>query len=194
MAIDAGTPELFEQLRGKPVKGPHQWGRYWQVFDDAVDVFGRGMAGVHLIYGLGERERDIIGKIDRARRLGGCTHLFCFFPERFSRLADRPQPPASGYRRVQMARWLIDNDLTRAEHMTFDQQGRVLEFGVSAEVYEQALASGRPFMTSGCAGASGEVACNRPYGNEKPGPDLRNYPFMPEPEDIELIRSQICQY
>lgn len=194
VAIDAGTSELFEQLRGRPVKGPHQWGRYWQVYDDALDVFGPGMVGVHLIYGLGEQERDIIDKIDRARRLGGCTHLFCFFPERFSRLAEHPQPPAAGYRRVQMARWLIDYDLTRADRMSFDQEGRVLDFGVSEAVYTEALESGRPFMTSGCTGPSGEVACNRPYGNEKPGPDLRNYPFQPEPDDIDLIRQQICEY
>lgn len=194
VAVDTGTPMLFEQLRGKSVQGPHQWGRYWHVFDEAVGVFGQGMVGVHLIHGLGETERELIEKIDRARRMGGCTHLFCFFPERFSRMADHPQPPASSYRRIQMARWLIDHDQTHAEHMTFDEQGRVLDYGVTREAYLQALNSGRPFMTSGCAGASGEVACNRPYGNEKPGPDLRNYPFMPDDNDLTLIRQQICEY
>lgn len=194
VAVDAATPELFEALRGRMVKGPHQWGRYWEIFDESVEVFGQGMVGVHLIHGLGEAESDLINKIDRARRMGGCTHLFCFFPEKFSRMAEHPQPPASGYRRIQMARWLIDNDLSRMDRMTFDDQGRVTDFGVSPEVYEQALASGRPFMTSGCPGASGEVACNRPYGNEKPGDDLRNFPFVPDASDMELIRRQICEY
>lgn len=194
VAIDCATPELFARLRGKPAGGPHRWGRYWQVFHQALEVFGPGMVGVHLIHGLGESERDLVLAMDRARRAGGCTHLFCFFPERFSALGDRPQPPPHGYRRVQMARWLIDHDLARAEDMRFDAQGRIVHFGVDQAVLDQALASGRPFMTSGCPGPSGEVACNRPFGNEKPGPDLRNYPFPLEPEDIALVRSQIGVY
>jgi biotin synthase len=38
------------------------------------------------------------------------------------------------------------------------------------------------------------VACNRPFGNEKPGNDLRNYPFALEAEDIALVRRQLTQY
>ncbi|MFH1036228.1 MAG: radical SAM protein [Pseudomonadota bacterium] len=194
VAIDAATPELFEKLRGRPVGGPHRWEHYWRTFEQALEAFGQGMVGVHLIHGLGESEQDLVLAMDRAKGLGGCTHLFCFFPERFSALAEAPQPQASGYRRVQMARWLIDQGLTRASAMAFDQQGRVADFGVEPLVLEQALASGQPFMTSGCPGASGRVACNRPYGNEKPGPDLRNYPFDLEPADLDLVRAQMAQY
>lgn len=194
VAIDAATPELFEKLRGRSVGGPHRWQHYWRIFEQALKVFGPGMVGVHLIHGLGETEQELVLAMDRAKGLGGGTHLFCFFPERFSALAQRPQPPASGYRRAQMARWLIDQGLARAAGMAFDQQGRVLDFGVAPEVLRQALASGRPFMTSGCPGASGEVACNRPFGNEKPGPDLRNYPFALEPADLELVAAQIRQF
>ncbi|MBI5522277.1 MAG: radical SAM protein [Desulfarculus sp.] len=194
VAIDAATPELFEKLRGRPVGGPHRWEHYWRIFEQALQVFGEGMAGVHLIHGLGETEEELVLAMDRAKGLGGCTHLFCFFPERFSALASAPQPPASGYRRVQMARWLLDQGLARARGMAFDQEGRVVDFGVAPEVLEAAMASGRPFMTSGCPGASGQVACNRPFGNEKPGPDLRNYPFALQPADLELVRAQIAEY
>jgi biotin synthase len=194
VAIDAATPEIFDRLRGSGVAGPHRWEHYWRVYEEALAVFGPGMAGVHLIHGLGESEAELVGAMDRAHALGGSTHLFCFFPERFSALGERPQPPASGYRRVQMARWLIDHDQARASDMAFDERGRVVDFGVPAEVVEAALASGRPFMTSGCPGADGEVACNRPFGNEKPGPDLRNYPFALEPHDLALVREQIRQY
>lgn len=194
VAIDAATPELFAALRGKPAGGPHRWQHYWDIYGHAADIFGREMIGVHLIYGLGETERELVGAMDRARQMGGTTHLFCFFPERFSRMQDVPQPPASGYRRVQMARWLIDNDLARANDMEFDDAGRLRGFGVGDEVFEQALASGRPFMTSGCPGPDGEVACNRPYGNEKPGPDLRNFPFALSEDDIILVREQIADY
>jgi biotin synthase len=53
---------------------------------------------------------------------------------------------------------------------------------------------GEPFMTSGCPGPDGRVACNRPFGNERPGRPIRNYAFLPEPEDIELIRYQLRDY
>ena len=152
VAIDAATPELFAQLRGKPAKGPHRWEHYWHIYEESARIFGPDMTGVHLIHGLGEQERDLVLAMDRARQLGGSTHLFCFYPERFSALKHTPQPPASGYRRIQMARWLIDHDQARAKDMAFDGQGRIVDFGASAEVVEAAMASGRPFMTSGCIG------------------------------------------
>lgn len=194
VAIDAATPELFERLRGKPVAGPHRWEHYWSIYEEAIGVLGRDRVGVHLIHGLGETEKELAHAMDRARAMGGSTHLFCFFPERLSALQDHPQPPASGYRRIQLARWLIDHDLARADDMAFDEQGRITGFGAAASEAEQAMATGRPFMTSGCPGADGEVACNRPFGNEKPGPDLRNYPFFLEAEDLDLVRGQIKQY
>lgn len=194
VAIDAATAELFDRLRGKPVAGPHRSEHYWAIYEEAIKVLGRDRVGVHLIHGLGETEQELVAAMDRARAMGGSTHLFCFFPERLSALQDRPQPPASGYRRIQLARWLVDNDLARASEMTYDRQGRITGFGASAKVVEEAVASGRPFMTSGCPGADGEVACNRPYGNEKPGPDLRNYPFALEAEDLALVREQLNSY
>jgi biotin synthase-related radical SAM superfamily protein len=194
IAVDLATPELFAQNRGKPVKGPHKWERYWQAFEWAAEIFGKDHFGSHLIHGLGEEERELIAAFQRVRDLGGETHLFCFFPERFSALAQRPQPPAPGYRRVQLARYLIDNDLARFEEMAFDGQGRVLDFGAPPGVVEEAISGGKPFMTSGCPNKKGEVACNRPFGNEKPGPDLRNYPFELCSADITLVRAQLKEY
>ena len=194
VAIDAATPELFAKLRGKPAGGPHRWDHYWHIYEESIRVFGRDMVGVHLIYGLGETEEELVWAMDRARRMGGATHLFCFFPERFSALAETPQPPVAGYRRIQLARWLIDHDQTRAQDMAFDGQGRIVFFGDDPELIETAVASGRPFQTSGCVGASGEVACNRPFGNERPGPDLRNYPFALNQDDLALVREQLAQY
>jgi biotin synthase len=194
VAIDAATPEIFHNLRGKPAGGPHRWDHYWDIYEKSLAIFGKGYSGVHLIYGLGETEEELINAIDRAKDMGGYTHLFCFYPEVFSAMKDHPQPPATGYRRIQMARWLIDGGMTRASKMTFDDKGRVLDFGVDKETYEKALNSGEPFETSGCPGKDGKVACNRPYGNEKPGPDLRNYPFTLESDDIALVSRQIKEY
>jgi lipoyl synthase len=194
VAIDAATQEIFDQLRGKPVRGPHRWEKYWEIFRQSLDIFGQGMAGVHLICGLGETEKELTHTISRARELGGYTHLFSFFPERGSLMQHQPSPPMGTYRRIQLARWLIDTDQSRAEWMDFDRLGRIRTFGISEDALELALAKGEAFETSGCPGPDGRVACNRPFGNEKPGPHIRNYPFPPDSEDLEKIRLELAHY
>jgi biotin synthase len=72
--------------------------------------------------------------------------------------------------------------------MKFDEKGRLIDFGIDINPLIQ---MGEPFMTSGCPGRDGRVACNRPYGNERPSGPIRNFPFMPEPEDIEEIKKQL---
>jgi biotin synthase len=191
IAVDAATEPIFDRFRAKEVRGPHRWDRYWRFFDDALEVFGPNRVGVHLIVGLGETEEEMIRLIARVRRAGGSTHLFSFFPESGSRLADHPQPPAGQYRRVQLARYLIDEDLATADDFSFNAEGRLDSFGVSAARIEQLIATGIPFMTSGCPGEDGLVACNRPFGDCTPGDDIRSFPFPPDAEDLALIRQQL---
>jgi len=194
VAVDAATKPIFERLRGKAVRGPHQWDRYWAVFEQSLEVFGDAMAGAHLICGLGETEEEMVSAIQRARVMGGCAHLFSFFPEKGSRMEHQAAPPVGSYRRIQLARWLIDNDRARMEGMAFDETGRIMDFGLSAPELERTIFSGSPFETSGCPGPDGKVACNRPYGNEKPGPGIRNFPFPPEIEDLQQISAELTQY
>ncbi len=40
--------------------------------------------------------------------LGGHSHLFCFFPEQGSLMDHLPATPRDQWRRVQLARYLID--------------------------------------------------------------------------------------
>lgn len=188
IAVDAATPALFARHRGRGVGGPHQWERYWQTVAEAVDVFGRYNVGVHLIVGLGETERDMVNAIARAHEMGALTHLFSFFPEAGSQLANAPQPPLAQYRRVQLARYLINEGIISAAAIRFSPQGKIKGYGRDITPYiEQGLA----FMTSGCPGADGFVACNRPFGNERASEPLRNYPFIPTAEDIATIRAQL---
>ena len=194
VAIDAATPEIFDLFRGRAVRGPHRWDHYWSIYQKVLEVFGRDQAGVHLIVGLGETEQDIVQAIGRSRDLGGGTHLFSFFPENGSAMVDRPQPPMGQYRRVQAARFLIDHDLTRVEAMTFNSAGQIMDYGLTPGQLDQALADGQAFETSGCLGASGRTACNRPYGNERPGPDIRNFPFVLDQDDHAKARREMGQY
>lgn len=190
VAIDAATPELFDRHRRSGVGGPHHWEHYWRTVEAAAELFGHHKAGVHLIVGLGETEREMIHTIQRAHDIGALTHLFSFFPEGGTSVDHLPQPGYGQYRRVQLARYIINHDRRRAEAMTFNDRGQVVDFGLETD---QIVADGRAFMTSGCPGPSGEVACNRPFGNERPSRPIRNYPFTPGVEDVALIRLQLQQ-
>ncbi|MBI4964457.1 MAG: radical SAM protein [Desulfomonile tiedjei] len=194
VAVDAATPEIFERLRGKAVHGPHRWEKYWKIYEQSLQVFGQGMAGVHLICGLGETEQQMVSAISRARSMGGCTHLFSFFPEKGSAMEKDPPPSMGSYRRVQLARWLIDKDMIRSDQMEFDKTQRILTFGLPQQELQRIIDAGEPFQTSGCPGLDGKVACNRPYGNEKPGNEIRNFPFPPEAHDMTKIVQELKQY
>ncbi|MCL7453531.1 MAG: radical SAM protein [Anaerolineae bacterium] len=194
VAIDAATPELFDLYRGQGVRGPHHWELFWKTLEEIGRIFGRGRAGVHLVAGLGETERQMIATIQRAHDLGAETHLFSFFPEAGTALESHPQPSYGHYRRVQLACYLVNKSLGRYEQMAFDDQGCVVGFGVGDAALEESIQFGEPFMTSGCPGEDGRVACNRPFGNEKAGRPMRNYAFEPEIEDVALIRYQLNDY
>jgi biotin synthase-related radical SAM superfamily protein len=91
-------------------------------------------------------------------------------------------PPALlHYRRIQLARHLITQGKTRCENMLFDNNERIVDFGVSKDALYQTIMAGVPFVTSGCP------HCNRPYYNEKPSGPLYNYPFMPTDAELEEI-------
>jgi biotin synthase len=191
VAIDLATPVLFDLHRGSGTGGPHRWETYWQCLFDAAQIFGEDNCGAHFMVGMGETEKEMCAAIQGVRDMGGTTHLFSFFPEAESQLSDRPQPPMDQYRRIQLARYLIDRKLTRAEDFAFDGDGRVMDFGLGGNILEEIIDLGGPFRTSGCVGHDGEVACNRPYANSRPGLDIRNFPFRPEKKDIARIRKQM---
>jgi lipoyl synthase len=191
VAIDLATRTLFEQYRGRGVSGPHRWDTYWARLADALDIFGRGNAGPHLMVGMGESERQMCRTLQKARNMGARTHLFSFFPEANSALSESSPPPIAGYRRVQLARYLIDNRLAEEDQFRYDDSDRITGFGVSPPSLFEIVDSGEPFRTSGCTGYDGEIACNRPFANSRPGPNIRNYPFLPTANDLMRIRKQL---
>ncbi|SPD74735.1 Radical SAM domain protein [uncultured Desulfobacterium sp.] len=176
IAVDAATAELFDKYRGNGVGGPHQWKTYWETYKRALEIFGINNAGVHLIAGLGETEKEMCEAVQKAHSFGGNTHLFSFYPEIGSQLELHQPPPIGQYRRIQLARYLIDKDMAKAADFEFDDFGRIRAYGVPSNILSEIIHSGLPFMTSGCIGNDGNVACNRPYANFPP-PNIRNYPF-----------------
>jgi len=198
IAIDAATQELFQTLRGRSVMGPHRWEKYWRTIDEAVRTFDRYNVGIHLIVGLGEREQEMIETIQRAYDMGALTHLFSFFPEKGSSMQGYRQPPIGSYRRVQLARYLINKGITTANKMRFNKEGKLMEFGVNKGILDEAIDSGLPFMTSGCPTKERESACNRPFSDSTPYQayigEMRNYPFAPNKEDVKIVRKQLWDY
>ncbi|AEJ38958.1 Radical SAM domain protein [Sulfobacillus acidophilus TPY] len=191
IAIDAATPELFEQHRGRPVKGPHRWEHFWWVTELATTVFPPGTVGIHLVAGLGETEQEFLSACQRAQDMGVVTHVFSFNPEPSTLLGDYPQPPIGHYRRIQLGRYLINELGVNVAHFRFNQAGQVASYQVDPDWLDRIIESGRPFMTSGCPDETGETACNRPYGNGRPSEKIRNFPFAPTADDIRDIREQL---
>ena len=170
------------------MRSPHRWGKYWEVLRAAAEVFGPERFGAHLIVGMGESELDVLARVQEIRDLGGHSHMFAFFPEKGSLMDHLPPVPRSQWRRVQLARYLIDHRRIRLSEMRFDERGRVVGFGLADGELEAIIDSGTAFRTSGCPG---EVsACDRPYGDSPPT-DIASYPFAPGKRDTARIRRQL---
>jgi biotin synthase len=193
IAIDLATPELFDKYRGSGVSGPHKWERYWETLETGLQIFGPPHVGAHLMVGMGETEQEMVSLMDRLWEMGVVNHLFSFFAEEGSRLMDQPQPPWPTYLRVQLARYLIEGGLSGYEGMEFDPFGRIIDFGITDRKVGNVIDSGVPFMTTGCLGEDGEVACNRPFGNCLPDVKQWNYPYRPNEEEMHLIHQNIFQ-
>ncbi len=189
IAVDAATEEVFHAHRGAGVDGGLSWENYWEALEIVRDVFGEGHFGAHFIAGLGESERAFVESVQRVHDLGGESHLFNFYPHEGTALEDWETCEAGHWRRVQLARYLIDHDIASVADLQFDD-GQIDGFGIPDDRLEAIIASGRPFMTSGCAGATKECACNRPAGDSGPT-DIRSFPFAPNQDDMRMIRDQL---
>ena len=191
VAVDLATPELFDKFRGIGVGGPHKWETYWDCLADSIRIFGRGNAGPHLMVGMGETEKEMCEVIQRAKDMGGNTHLFSFFPEENSTMGTHTPPPMDQYRRIQLAHYLIDNQIQRADRFNYHGLGQIHDHGLPFSEVDTIINSGEPFRTTGCSGTNGLVACNRPFGNSRPGPNIRNFPFPLNREDLNRVRKQM---
>jgi biotin synthase len=192
VALDAATPEIFDLTRGKGVQSPHSWAKYWEILMDARDIFGPQKFGAHIIVGMGETEHDVLTLVQRLVDLGGHSHMFCFFPEKGSLMDHLPATPRDQWRRVQLARYLIDYRSVRVEQMAFDDQGRVTGYGIPQSELDKVIGEGVAFRTSGCPGKFRDdvSACDRPYGDSPPS-NIASFPFQPGKTDLRKIRRQL---
>ena len=141
---------------------------------------------------MGETEQEIINVVQQIRDMGGHNHMFAFFPEQGTLMQSWPAVPHDQWRRVQLARYLIDYSGLHVDAMQFDAQGRIHHLGVSEGELTRIIDSGLPFRTSGCPGNERDdvSACNRPYGDSHPS-DIRSYPFAPGEAEVRTIKVQL---
>ncbi len=100
--------------------------------------------------------------------------------------------PPDQWRRVQLARFIINYAGGHITEMRFDEQGRVIDFGMPEAELAALIDSGKPFQTSGCPGKNDEEvsACNRPYGDSSPS-DIRSFPFALNKHDVAIVKRQM---
>jgi len=183
--LDAATKDLFNKVKGPLAHGPYFWEKQRKALEEAVQIFGKDRVSTHLIAGLGETDKEILETIQWCVDLGVHPGLFAFTPIPGTALENYPPPALGYYRKVQVARYLIVHGKTRCEKMTFDKDGRLINFGVPREQVWQTVKTGSPFLTSGCPG------CNRPYYNERPSGPMYNYPRPLSVEEITEIEKQV---
>ncbi|MGQ9787980.1 MAG: radical SAM protein [Candidatus Hadarchaeaceae archaeon] len=176
LAFDAATEDIFRRVKGSG----YSWGGHMEALKNARAVFGDRVS-THLIAGLGETEEEMVRSFQFFQDSQVTVALFAFTPIHGTPLFKQPRPEVASYRRLQLARYLIANNLTRAEEMSFDG-GRISNFGLNGELLGKIIDSGDPFVTSGCSG------CNRPFYNESPRGPIYNYPRKPSRRDIEEIK------
>lgn len=191
VALDLATSKLFDTYRGAGVSGPHKWERYWEILGDALELFGKPHVGAHLMVGMGETEQEMVSLMQKLWDMGVANHLFSFFAEKGSAMSGRPQPPWPVYLRVQLARYLIEENMSSYDRMHFDENGCIIDFGLDVDTLFETIDLGTPFLSTGCLCSEGHVACNRPFGNCLPDDKQWNYPYPPNEDEIALIQEHL---
>ncbi len=194
IGLDAVTEDLFRRHRTDvPSGGGLSWEKYWAVVNDARDLFGPWKVNCHTLVGLGETDHDMIDLFIRLCDREIFPYLFCFNPEADSRLGSEPKSELVRWRRIQLARHLIEVEGFRWDRFDFDDAGTLIRISgpVASGVVERSIASGIPFMTNGCPGPAGEPGCTRPYGSYRPSEPMRDYPFLPTESDLVDIRREL---
>jgi biotin synthase len=185
IAIDAVTETLFCKIKGAKVGNDYSWSQELCLLDEALLIFGVGRVSAHLIVGLGEVERDVVGFIVWCVDRGVLPALFAFTPIKGTVLEHCSQPCIEVYRRLQLSRYLLVHGMTCLEQIEFDVTGKIVSFGVKSDVLEEIINCGVPFQTSGCPN------CNRPFYNERPSGLWYNYPKSLNTKEVEKVREQL---
>ena len=191
IGLDATTEELFRSTRTDVPRGALQWDQYWEIVSLAREIYGPWKVNCHTLVGLGETDRDLMELFDDLLNRQIFSYLFCFNPEPDSRLADHPKTPVRRWRRIQMAKFLLEERGLDPAAFSYDSQGRLNRIEAPEDLVHRVIREGYAFMTNGCPSAAGEPGCTRPMGSWRPADEPRDYPWVPSAADRRAIYSQL---
>ena len=190
VGLDAVSEDLFLRTRGKLAKGPHRWDQHWEIIRAARQIYGAMKVNCHLIVGLGETDREMFDMIFQLKSEQIAGYLFSFNPEPGTQMQEVPRAPLVRWRRIQYVKNLIEEHDLPPESLEFSVQGDLVGLHTPEPSARLELDSGIAFMTNGCPDRNGVMACNRPYGSYRPGEDYRDYPFLPDQNELRTISEQ----
>lgn len=191
VGLDAASEEVFYDTRGRGARGPHEWDYHWQIVRAARQIYGPMKVNCHIIVGLGETDWNLVNLFYQLKSEQIAGYLFSFNPEPGTEMQDVARAPIHRLRRIQLVKYLIETyDLPR-EAIHFDEWHAISRLEAPKAMLQQAIYSGQPFMTNGCPDREGNLACNRPYGSYRPNEAYRDYPFVPNDDDLIIINNQL---
>lgn len=170
IALDAATRDIFEKIKGKEVKSSYSWETHFQNLKDALEIFPEGLVTTHLIVGLGESAKEILELISDLHKLKIKVSLFAFMPIKGTKLESLRRPELISFRKIQLGRYLLINELKKLNDITFNNKGEVIKFNLNKRDLWNIVSDTDAFLTSGCSG------CNRPYYTSRPSGPTYNYP------------------
>ncbi|BBJ27639.1 radical SAM protein [Athalassotoga saccharophila] len=156
MATDVVNEKMFELYRGGSLK------RHIGLIEEVAKKYPSKVT-THLIVGLGESEREAVEFLQKMHDFKVSVGLFAFTPMKGTKLENLKRPDLDSYRRIQIAAYLLKNDLSNLSLFEFEN-GRIISFG-----YDISNIPFSAFKTSGCPN------CTRPYYNERPGKEMYNF-------------------
>ena len=191
IGLDAVTEALFRSLRTDVPKGRLDWDQYWKIVTFARQIYGPWKVNCHTLVGLGETDRDLMEMFERLLAEQVFSYLFCFNPEPDSRMAHHAKSSITRWRRIQLAKFLLEECGMLPEAFDFTDDGRLAAIRAPVELVERVIADGHAFMTNGCPGEGGEPGCTRPMGSWRPSDPPRDYPWRPVEADRFTLRAEL---
>jgi len=188
IALDAATPEIFDNVKGKAVKSPYDWNSHLQNLKVALDIFSEGFVTTHLIVGLGETPEEILRLINELHNLKIKVSLFAFTPIKGTKLENLQQPDIIDFRKIQLGRYLLIKQLKNLKDFTFNAKGDIIKFNLNKRELWNIIDETNAFLTSGCPG------CNRPYYTSKPSGPIYNYPRKLMTNEKEKIYQPLIKF
>lgn len=195
VGLDAITEKTFYDTRTNVPNGGLKWDNYQDIIRYSREIFGPWKVNIHTVVGLGETDLDLVNTFYDLKARQILAYLFCFNPEPDSRMADHTKSTIKRWRRIQLVKYLIEEKDLPQNAIRFDGEGNIVKMEVPPFDIDRILKSpqgGIPFMTDGCPGESGEPGCTRPYGSYRPTEEYRDFPFLPETDDMAIIRQELA--